>query len=210
MGVYRAICSITSRTFTVFETGDYVVTVYDEYGCSDSDSVKVTIIPNPELFITKSAEDFCAAGQVVLTANSSVPEVTYQWNTGETSQNITIMTHGTYTVIADNQGCTGTASIEIPICPCEVWVPNAFTPNEDGLNDIFLPQISNTLSSYELTIFDRWGKIIFRTDDYNQGWDGTIKGKLAPTNVFTYLIYYTCMSAPDKLMTKNGSITIIR
>ena len=204
----------SDRTITVFETGDYGVTIFEEYPgghrCTASDTVNITIIPNPELYITKDAEDFCAAGHVTLTANSTVPDANFQWNTGETSQSITISTHGTYTVIADNQGCTGTANITIPICPCEVWVPNAFSPNHDDVNDIFLPQVSNTLASYELMIFDRWGKMIFRTEDVNEPWDGTVKGARSPSNVFTYVIYYTCMSAPDHKERKVGSVTIVR
>ena len=204
----------SDRTLTVFETGDYGVTIFEEYPgghrCTASDTVNITIIPNPELYITKDAEDFCAAGHVTLTANSTVPDADFQWNTGETSQSITISTHGTYTVIADNQGCTGTANITIPICPCEVWVPNAFSPNKDDVNDVFLPQVSNTLASYELMIFDRWGKMIFRTEDVNEPWDGTVKGARSPSNVFTYVIYYTCMSAPDHKERKVGSVTIVR
>ncbi len=204
----------SDRTLTVFETGDYGVTIFEEYPgghrCTATDTVNITIITNPELYITKDAEDFCAAGHVTLTANSTVPDADFQWNTGETSQSITVSTHGTYTVIADNQGCTGTANITIPICPCEVWVPNAFTPNKDDVNDVFLPQVSNTLASYELMIFDRWGKMIFHTDDVNEAWDGTVKGARSPSNVFTYVIYYTCMSAPDHKERKVGSVTIVR
>ena len=204
----------SDRTLTVFETNDYGVTVFEEYPgghrCTASDTVNITIIPNPELYITKDAEDFCAAGHVTLTCNSTVPDADYLWNTGETSQSITVSTHGTYTVIADNQGCTGTANITIPICPCEVWVPNAFSPNTDGVNDVFLPQVSNTLASYELMIFDRWGKMIFRTEDVNEPWDGKVKGSRSPSNVFNYVIYYTCMSAPDHKERKVGSVTIVR
>ncbi len=204
----------SDRTITVFETGDYGVTIFEEYPgghrCTATDTVNITIIPNPELYITKDAEDFCASGHVTLTANSTVPDANFQWNTGENSQSITISTHGTYTVIADNQGCTGTANITIPICPCEVWVPNAFTPNKDDVNDVFLPQVSNNLASYELMIFDRWGKMIFRTEDVNEAWDGTVKGTRLPSDVFTYVIYYTCMSAPDHKERKVGSVTIVR
>ncbi|MBR4218426.1 MAG: gliding motility-associated C-terminal domain-containing protein [Bacteroidales bacterium] len=204
----------SDRTLTVFETGDYGVTIFEEYPgghrCTATDTVNITIITNPELYITKDAEDFCAAGHVTLTANSTVPDADFQWNTGETSQSITVSTHGTYTVIADNQGCTGTANITIPICPCEVWVPNAFTPNKDDVNDVFLPQVSNNLASYELMIFDRWGKMIFRTEDVNEAWDGTVKGTRLPSDVFTYVIYYTCMSAPDHKERKVGSVTIVR
>ena len=202
------------RTFTVYETGDYGVTIYEEYPgdhrCTATDTVNVTIIQNPEVNITKDAEDFCAAGHVVLTCNSSVPNVNYQWNTGETTQSITVYYHGTYTVIADNQGCTGSSNITIPICPCEVWVPNAFSPNHDDVNEVFLPQISSSLESYELYIFDRWGKMIFETDDFNQGWDGTIKGAEAPMGVYTYLIKYICSSELNRKLLKHGSITLIR
>ena len=201
----------SARTFTVFETGAYTVVVFDEYGCSDTDDVVIDIIPNPEVNITKNTEDFCDEGQLILTANSSVPDVTYRWNTYETTQSITITTPGTYQVFVDNQGCTGSASIQIPLCPCEVWCPNAFTPNDDGINDIFLPQISNTLASYELIIFNRWGQRIYRTEDVNQGWNGcTMPGMMCPVGVYYYVLTYSCMSLPEKPIMKHGSITLVR
>ena len=204
----------SDRTVTVYETGDYGVTVFEEYPgghrCTATDTANVTIIQNPDVNITKDAEDFCAAGQVTLTCNSSVPDVNYQWNTGETTQSITVYYHGTYTVIADNQGCTGTSNITIPICPCEVWVPNAFSPNHDDVNEVFLPQISSSLESYELYIFDRWGKLIFQTNDYNEGWDGNIKGAEAPLGVYNYMIKYICSSDVTRTFVKHGPLTLIR
>lgn len=200
-----------NRTFIVNEEGgDFSVKVFDEYGCSDSDDVTVNIIPNPEVYITQDPTDFCLEYRATLTAHSSEPDVTYLWNTHESSESINVTSQGTYSVEADNQGCKGMAFIKIPICPCEVWIPNAFTPNNDGLNDIFIPQIENALSSYHLYIYNRWGEQIFYTDDPTLGWDGTVKGQLVPAGVYQYVVSYTCASTPDADQMKHGSITVIR
>lgn len=202
--------STTERRYMVdFEGGDFKVTVYDEYGCSDSDSVTVTVIRNPEVYLTKDPEDFCENLMTVITAHSSVDEVDYLWNTGATSESITVAKDGGYAVTADNDGCTGTASIIIPACPCEVWIPNAFSPNSDGLNDVFRPNATSDLDEYHMTIFNRWGELIFTADDITIGWDGKYKGEKAVPGVYTYTIFYICSNSKQKKM-KHGSITLIR
>lgn len=88
-------------------------------------------------------------------------------------------------------GCTDTAVNPVYIKPnTSVYVPNAFTPNGDGLNEIFLPLVRD-VRSYEAWIFNRWGEIIWYTTDPLSGWDGRSKGKLMQQDVYVYKIKYT-------------------
>ena len=73
------------------------------------------------------------------------------------------------------------------MCEPIVVVPNAFSPNNDGLNDVFLPRIEN-VDEYELLIFNRWGDVIFHTNDPSLGWDGTYKSKPLPSGDYWYVI----------------------
>ena len=121
-----------------------------------------------------------------------------------------------YTVDMEDPGagCVATDSfLVIVVDPAdidceEVFLPKAFTPNGDGLNEIYT--ISNPFAIPDLIsfeIFDRWGGRVFFTDDVQQGWDGTVKGEALPPGVFLYKVRYNC-TGEEKI--KAGSLTILR
>jgi len=93
------------------------------------------------------------------------------------------------------------------------YVPNAFTPNGDGINDVFRVYGSGFIS-FNLKVFDRWGEKVFETSDPNIGWDGTFRGELLPPDVF---VYYVDVEFINNLTPKQftreylkGSVTLIR
>ena len=89
--------------------------------------------------------------------------------------------------IITNNGCHGADSVLLRP-PAHIFFPNAFTPNGDGLNDFFGP-VGHSIESFEMTVFDRWGEVVFTTEDPNIQWDGSINGSGAPQTgvyVFTY------------------------
>lgn len=69
----------------------------------------------------------------------------------------------------------------------QIFVPNSFTPNNDGLNDIFAPSIIGH-KTFEMTIFDRWSEVLYHTNDISRGWDGTYKGNPCKENTYVYMI----------------------
>ncbi|HTF02833.1 MAG TPA: gliding motility-associated C-terminal domain-containing protein, partial [Bacteroidia bacterium] len=96
-------------------------------------------------------------------------------------------------------------------CGCEVFVPNAITPNGSGLNDLFYPVFACGVSDYRLLVFDRWGNLLWESHDPAAGWNGTYKGNACQEDVYVYritgwldtgsnLIYYS----------KLGHVTIVR
>lgn len=88
-------------------------------------------------------------------------------------------------------------------------VPNGFTPNGDGLNDIFKPLGSaNFTSEYEMTIWSRWGEEVFRSTSPQTGWDGTYKGGPAITGVYAYVIKYKTVDGENKI--QKGNVTLTR
>ena len=91
-----------------------------------------------------------------------------------------------------------------------IFVANAFTPDYDGLNDIFLPRVLFTdIYNYSFEIYNRWGELIFQTNNTYEGWDGMIEGKIAENGTYVYFIKYT--SAYDnKAFEKGGHVTLIR
>ncbi len=94
-------------------------------------------------------------------------------------------------------------------CEIVLWVPNAFTPDQDGLNDTFRPFVKN-VRNYMLEIFNRSGTRLFITSDPERGWDGTFQGRLCPEGTYTYMLrYLTTLSPPDESI-RTGTIVLVR
>ena len=196
-------CFNTAGTYSI------TTTIVDVNGCK---SVKkapfvITAFPRPgpdftweptEVSLIESTANFFSTS-----ASGSI--VSQYWDFGDmvnspgnNSSSIKNPSHeysavGTYpvTLLQTNAwGCTDTLiKILEVIEDFTMYIPNAFTPNGDGLNDIFQPKgMGWKPDQYEFLIYDRWGTLIFKTNDYTKGWDGTIKGILSPSDVYVYKI----------------------
>lgn len=101
---------------------------------------------------------------------------------------------------------TVTVTVEIP-CVSNIFVPNVFSPNGDGKNDVLMVR-GDCFRFYQFIIFDRWGEKVFETSDPLQGWDGTLGGKEFTTAVFIYQLNATLLD--DKLINMKGNITLVK
>ncbi len=113
--------------------------------------------------------------------------------------------------VTDENGCLVTDSINVILIPegCEkaVFVPNAITPNGDGLNDVFRIQ-GDIVEEMYMEIRDRWGNLVFSTNDINEGWDGTTDNHQLGSDAFGFMLNVRCIDGDT--FTKSGSITVIR
>ena len=110
-------------------------------------------------------------------------------------------------VVANNFGCIDSLSIPIKITPIKtLYVPNSFTPDNDGINDFFFPKGLN-ITPFKLEVFNRWGIIIFTSIDIKNSWDGTYKGKGCISDVYIYKITY---GSEEYSHIKTGNVTLIR
>ncbi len=122
------------------------------------------------------------------------------------------------TLIArDFNGCTSRVSKQIDFNDDIIYIPNSFTPNEDGFNDVFKPVIDSRIDTdlYELTIFNRWGQIVFQTIDPEESWRGndiSNENYYAESDVYTYIIKYKSCRNPNESdpQVLHGNITLIR
>jgi gliding motility-associated-like protein len=114
-------------------------------------------------------------------------------------------------IIFNEGGCSDTFSREICIIPKSIlYIPNAFTPNNDGINDEFKPIISD-VSPIELRIYNRWGKELFKTNDPNKGWDGNYDGKKAMGGTYVYKLKYELLDQPsNKAHIERGTFILLR
>lgn len=137
----------------------------------------------------------------------------FQWNDGLTISPRFLHQKGTYSLTASNQCGSHSASVSLDVehCLCTFYLPNSFTPNSDKdfINNAYKPVYSCELENYSLTIYSRWGKIVFQTNDPNETWNGTYKGESVPDGVYVYFVEYTDKTSNHNEF-KNGFVNVLR
>ena len=132
-------------------------------------------------------------------------EIEVDWSVADTGS------YKVYASIVNVHGCSDTSEITIRITGCpfgEMYLPNVFTPNDDHLNDIFLPiGHFDHLAEYKMTIWNRWGQQIYESSDVNNGWDGTVNGKLCQIDAYVYVIEFRVY---DKNQFRMGQVMLDR
>jgi len=204
----------TTRTLDITEAGLYSVAVSNGY-CVTLDSVQAAFNPRPSPMATETYFACLADDPHHVVIDAGNPLSTHQWSTGGTEQYILAGAYGWYFVSMTNQfDCSRTDSAEVrEFCPPSIYVPNTFTPNGDGINDIWSVSGKN-IGAFEMVIFDRWGGVIFRSEDVNVGWDGTINGEPAKNDVYAWRMTYRFIERTDGTLgfeqNQLGHITVLR
>lgn len=192
--------------------------VTDNNGCSNSTQVSVETYPKPHAYFEVNGVYTTDEPEVTFTDNSWDDIKSHFWYFGDgTTSTINNpvhvfkdepVTYKTFLVVKNIYGCADTAVREIKIEQIPViYVPNAFTPNADGLNDIFYAK-GIAITDFKMMIFDRWGEKIFESNDISNGWDGTIKGKEIKNDTYTWTIDYSTYKVKASRIT--GHVTLMK
>ncbi len=173
----------------------------------------LTINPAPTFTIVKT-NDNCGEeiGSIVTNIINATPPIIYNWSNGSTGSEINNLPIGNYTVIVtDSSGCSMADTISIVDleidCDFFVYLPNAFTPNGDGNNDVFLVR-GKGIETLSVSIYNRWGNKVFETEDEIRGWDGTYKGSEQNSGVFVFIVQGTFVNG--KAFKESGDVELIR
>lgn len=196
-----------ASTLKVTGSGTYSVTV-NKQGCLIFDTIVVAMI-DPMVIIPERDTTICAGDNVTLHAVSS-QESYYNWSNGSTQANISINKAGVYTVTASNV-CgifTDSVSINTKDCQCLAFVPNVFSPNDDGKNDRFKVELGCMTASFKLAIYNRYGQRIYQTNDQSASWDGLYKNKYADAGTYFYYLQYK--NGFGTTIEKKGDLTLLR
>ena len=207
-----------------FPAGNYTAHLKTSvaFGCSDTTSQPLQINPLPEIKGPKVITT-PVGFPVTLPFTYSPGITTYAWSPGSYLDctdcpnpvaNPTFNT--TYIVrVTDVNNCVNTDTILVkPICSDESYfIPNTFSPNNDGVNDAFYPRGKGLYNIQSMRIFNRWGQLIFERKDFpantaSRGWDGTSNGRPAPADVYVYIIEVVCNNA--QVIALRGDVTLIR
>lgn len=200
----------TSQSITVSESGVYTLQTLDHCGLH-IDTVIVAMDSVPAGIINLGNDTtLCRNGvdvPIVISSNIALPN--YRWNTGDTTAQITVDKRGVFTLQCDFRCGTVSDSIFVNECPPVIYLPNAFTPDGDGLNDVFRAITINTQVEL-MIIYNRWGQKIFESKGPFPEWDGTFNNDDQPGGLYAYVVYYSNSETGDKRKQKRGTVLLLR
>lgn len=198
-------------------TDSYVVTTPDTYrvtistACNDLiDSVQIDYL----LPVTTDLgrDTFLCEDQPYLLDASTAVAADYQWEDGSMAPRRLVFGPGAYVVSVKSECETVIDTLNIVPCEiCQVFMPNVFSPNNDGLNDRFFPQGPCALENYEMLIFDRWGNQVYQSNNPSEGWNGKIRGDVAPQGTYVWTInYIVSENGNPREATQRGDVVLLR
>jgi len=206
----------------VSETGLYhavSTNIRNDVSCSLFDSINVIFhhyvdVINPDSFV------YCFEFGAYLLINTPTIATFYNWEVNNdnalrrlrNSSQLTVSSEGVYNVsVYDHSYCQKTQGVVVQEkCPLRLFIPSAFTPNGDGINDLFYPVAPN-YETLEFTIFNRWGQVLFESID-GEPWDGTYSGKAVQQSVYVWKCTATGFDKEynGRTISKKGTVTLVR
>lgn len=199
-------------TYNSNDSGEYLVllTVNDFVPCTSIASNTIDIFWQPYHYNYTAI--YCSDGILPISVNVD-NVMNYKWNTGDSVCCIIPTKTAIYTVSETNKCGTTDDSVNVRIDTCAkcLFVPTAFTPNNDGINDVLHVRPLCPIRNYEIKIYNRYGNIVYASNYVDQGWDGTFNGVSADIGTYFYTIEYT----PDVPVgafnyTAKGDVTLVR
>ncbi len=198
-------------TFSPDITTDYYLYGINEEKCVDSLFFTLEVFPTPLVDLGDSVFLF-SCEPVQLDAGGGDGSDYYIWNNGNRDRYLTVYESGSYSVIVGNPGCAVSDTGYVSLCNGRLFMPNAFSPNDDGINEVFKPVTSDPSVEFEMMIFDRWGQMVFETRDIYNGWEGDFRGDPCPAGNYVWKIYYRGQGteAPGRQASDIGTVMLIR
>ncbi len=201
-------------------TTTYTVTATNAFGCTMTAQAIVSVSSTAPSLSASVDPDTIYAGETVQITATDDPDYTYEWTPSDWLSADDIAspvamppeTVTYYLEIRDEFGCINTDSVTVYlrrfICDDPyIFVPNAFTPNDDGKNDILYVR-ANAVTEVYFVVYSRWGEQMFETETLDVGWDGTYKGKKLSPDVYGYYLKVRCLNNEEYI--KKGNVTLIR
>lgn len=194
-------------TYFIYNPGFYTVTAKVGH-CIFKDSLNVVFNDTLQLGLPRDTT-LCQGETFIITPSVNTDD--FVWQDGSRGHTFTATQTGLYRITSQN-GCgrdTADMNIVFESCPCALLLPNAFTPNGDGLNDNFRPLHACDMQDFTLTIFNRYGEKIFFTKDPLTGWDGKLNDNKLNMGAYVWTVQYTKPSNKQQVQ-KQGTVLLMR
>ena len=191
------------------KAGRYILTVNDACNNTFSDTVSVSYFKLATNFLPADTT-LCSWDMPILTSKFQFSS--YLWNNQSTGPTYPVTRAGLYWLQAkDENNCITVDSvfIQTKACPLRgIYVPNAFSPNNDQVNDLFKPIVYGTMKKYRFSVYDRYGQVVFNTSDPAKGWNGTFKGNPPVSGTFVWFCQYELAGLEPKV--EKGTVVLIK
>ncbi len=199
----------SSTAISGLAAGVYTITVTDDHSCFVIDSIKITQTDSVRVDFTMEPVSCIDQhdGKLTAYAHGGNGDYSYAWSNGSTISTIENLMSGPYQItVTDLMGCSGKGEATVTKIEIEcINIPTCFTPNEDGLNDIWVIKDADLYPEFSLKIYNRWGQIVYDLDGNYVPWDGMYKGNPLPAETYYYFLQ---LSAQTPVV--QGNITIVR
>lgn len=187
-------------------------------GCVGSDTLRaVRIYPKPTASMVANFLELGSGGQMVRYTSTSTNADNYTWHFDDQTSATGIEAEKTYAftgrystlLIASNDfGCLDSTRLDTNVVvPQVLFIPTAFSPNQDGINDLFGVNLRGTPIAYKMSIFNRWGELLYTTDNPTNTWDGTYLDTTVQNGTYVYIIF---VKTPGDVHTYSGSVQVLR
>ncbi|MCF8386953.1 MAG: gliding motility-associated C-terminal domain-containing protein [Bacteroidales bacterium] len=193
------------------DSGTYSILLTDTAHCSSEQEFVLEIRKSP-VAAFENGDTLTFSEQLEIDAGPGQQH--YQWSTGDSTQSITITQEGWYKVeLTSQQGCTSIDSVYALNIYLKLYIPNAFSPNGDGMNDEFKVVLySSYIPKFSMEIYNRWGQLIYESKNPYEGWNGKVNGKDSPQGAYVYRIVYEYIGAGEQRTeeVRMGSFVLVR
>jgi len=195
----------TSAQYTITKGGNYWVKV-SVGNCYVSDTIRI----QDKKLNLNLGDGHVPCGKSELVLDAGPDNSTYKWSDGSTEKTLRVTTNGSYTVHVTDGSCSADAAVNVIFegCPCVVSIPNAFSPNQDGRNDKFGAITDCPVNDYQCKIYNRWGNLVFYSEDIRDRWDGSYKGTPQDHDLFYYFIQFKDASGHSYYY--KGDVTLVK
>lgn len=194
---------------SAISAGSYVVTVTDANSCFIVDSIRITQTDSVNIDVSMVPVSCIDQhdGKATAFASGGNGDYIYLWNNSAATSTIEDLDAGVYNItVTDLMGCVGTGAVTVITTEVEcINIPTCFTPNDDGLNDVWVIKDADLYPEFSLKIYNRWGLIVYEIAGSYEAWDGTYKGDPIPAATYYYFLQ---LSAESEV--RQGNITIVR
>lgn len=201
----------TSIAHMFSKPGNYTITYTEHFGGNSwTDSIKITVNELPGTIFEKDSAYIINGASIVVYALPNM--YSYYWQDGSESIQYTVTQPGDYTVIVENMNCCLNRDT-LYVTELNIRMPTAFSPDGNGINDYFRPiGPSDAVVDYTLSIFNKWGQMVWTTNNFSDKWDGKVGSTIAPTGLYNWRMSFNVAgnTMNEGMIKLNGTLMLFR
>lgn len=175
--------------------------------CAYTETIRIVVNQEPTVDFS-AFSGICRGETIILDPSSAGYNLSYLWQNGSTASTFSATQPGTYSVLVTNACGSDGDAVTLKTTECKVYLPNVFTPNNDGLNDRFGIVGARYVKSFRMEIYNRWGQMIYESTNAYEGWDGVFRGLMQDAGMYIYRIKYTNLT--DEKFDFKGTFMLMR